>query len=565
MKVLGISELDNDAGACAWAEGRVVAAANEERFSRVKQHAGFPFRVVEWITQESRFRPNDFDLIAIAKPAAADEIRLVRQSLRNQPGHASSQSTRWERLLTRLAFQCYRLPKHGRSVGRMNSELAAWLKESGLSESRLVRIDHHRAHALSAWICSGFDPCLVFTCDGQGGGVTGTVWRGEGNRLDPLQTIHLPHSMGNLYAAATKALGFTPNRHEGKVTGLAAYVPPEEEELAEVRRLAWVEDDRYFAPHVYGAYPRIRRLLDRVGPQRFAAAFQKVLEEVVAGWAATHIHKHGIHRVALSGGVFANVKLNQRVAEIEGVDEVFVFPGMADGGLGHGAAMGALIDAGIEPPRGLDHVFWGPDIIEAEAVTALDQARLSCSRPAHLEPTVARLLAKGKVVAVCRGRLEFGPRSLGNRSILYQPTDTSVNDWLNKRLSRTEFMPFAPITRLEKARECYPQLSSLSTARFMTITTNCSPGLRASSPAVVHVDGTARPQIVSSESQPFLHEVLENYERLTGIPCLINTSFNMHEEPIVCTAQDAVRAAIQARIDYLVLGPFLAEITPTVG
>ncbi|MCA9442617.1 MAG: hypothetical protein KC964_17575 [Candidatus Omnitrophica bacterium] len=561
MKILGISELDNDAGACALIDGKVAAAANEERFSRIKQHAGFPFRAVEWICKHTGVEPKDFDAIAIAKPEAEEEIRLVRKPVLEYGWNQERRSSFLDKKLTQAAFRFYRFPKHKRSVLDLNAELETWLRQSDIDRSKIYRVDHHRAHALSAQVASGFDACLAVTCDGQGAGVTGTVWKGEGISLHPIQKIHLPHSMGNFYAAATKALGFTPNRHEGKVTGLAAYAEPTEEDLATLRRIAWAGGGSYYAPCVYGAYPKIKRFLDNAGKERFAATFQKVLEETVVDWVRFHADQTGLSRVVLSGGVFANVKLNQRIEEIEGVEEVFVFPGMADGGLGHGAAVGWDWDCGEnETVPGLDHVYWGPEPTGEECARSIRDSGLEATQPEDLVGETARLLAEGKVVAVCRGALEFGPRALGHRSILYQPTDPSVNDWLNVQLRRTEFMPFAPVTRMENASRCYPKLSSKSTARFMTITTDCSQEMAKKCPAVTHVDGTARPQLIDRETDPFYYDVLKRYEEATGNPSLINTSFNLHEEPIVATPSEAIQAAKQASLNYLILADTLIRI-----
>ncbi len=561
MKILGISELDNDAGACALIYGKVAAAANEERFSRIKQHAGFPFRAIEWISKTTGLSPNDFDGIAIAKPEVDEEIRLVRKPVQEYQWNGERRSSFLEKKLTQAAFRYYRFPKHKRSVLQLNAQLESWIRQTGVDRSRIYRVDHHRAHALSAQVASGFDPCLAVTCDGQGAGVTGTVWQGEGRLLAPIQKTYLPHSMGNFYAAATKALGFTPNRHEGKVTGLAAYAKSTEEDLAFLRRLAWAEGGDYFAPCVYGAYPGIRGFLNQAGKERFAATFQKVLEETLAGWVRFHVETTQSKKVVLSGGVFANVKLNQRIAEIDGVEEVFIFPGMADGGLGHGAAIGWDRDHGLnESIPGIDHIFWGPEPTSTECARAIEDAGLAASRPGDLSQETASLLSQGKVIAVCRGPLEFGPRALGHRSILYQTTDPTVNDWLNVKLRRTEFMPFAPVTRMEDAASCYPNLTSKSTARFMTLTTDCSKEMSEKCPAVVHVDGTARPQLIERETDPFYYDVLSQYQEETGFPCLINTSFNLHEEPIVATAADAVRAAREAGLDYLVLGDYLVRV-----
>jgi carbamoyltransferase len=235
---------------------------------------------------------------------------------------------------------------------------------------------------------------------------------------------------------------------------------------------------------------------------------------------------------------------------------------MGDEGLAVGAAwFTALTRHGARPTR-QPHMYWGPEYSEAECRGALDGHSLTATRldDAEMAVRVGDRLASGEVVAVCRGRLELGPRALGHRTILFQTTDGTVNDWLNKRLDRTEFMPFAPVTLDEHAEACYEGLDRCRhTAEFMTITCSCTPSMRASSPAVVHLDGTARPQLIRREIDAFCYDTLIRYHARTGIPSLINTSFNMHEEPIVCTPDDAVRAFLRGRLDALVLGPFLVE------
>ena len=269
-----------------------------------------------------------------------------------------------------------------------------------------------------------------------------------------------------------------------------------------------------------------------------------------------------LRSVALAGGVFANVRLNQAIAELDEIDDVWVFPAMGDEGLGLGAALVATARRAPLAPFRLDSAYLGDEYGEAEMRRALEAEGLPAEPlpdPA-LAARVAGLLAAGRVVAVCRGRMEFGPRALGHRTILYQTGDPTVNDWLNKRLRRTEFMPFAPVTLAEHADRCYVGLDACRyTAEFMTITCGCTPCMREMSPAVVHLDGTARPQIIRRETEPFYYDVVAEYHRRTGIPSLINTSFNMHEEPIVCTPGDAVRAFLQGHLDALALGPFLVE------
>jgi carbamoyltransferase len=236
----------------------------------------------------------------------------------------------------------------------------------------------------------------------------------------------------------------------------------------------------------------------------------------------------------VAGGVFANVKLNQRIHELDEVDRFFVHPGMDDGGLAIGSALASVIDE--EPSAATDligvlaNVYLGPKYDDHEVERAIDEAGCEARHESDIHATIAELLAEGHVVARFCGRMEYGPRALGSRSILYQSTDPSVNEWLNERLSRTE-----------------------------SITFDCTPEMKSQSPGVVHLDGTARPQLVDRQTAPDLHAILTAYHRLTGLPSLINTSFNLHEEPIVCTPGDALRAFRDGQLDYLAMNDFLVR------
>jgi carbamoyltransferase len=258
--------------------------------------------------------------------------------------------------------------------------------------------------------------------------------------------------------------------------------------------------------------------------------------------------------------VFGNVKLNQRINELPEVEYLFVHPGMSDEGLPVGAALALAAEHGDYVLERIKNVFWGPSYGEAAIEKALAAADFPAERCDDIERRVAFLLAEKRIVARCDGALEYGPRALGNRSILYHAGDPTVNDWLNRSLQRTEFMPFAPATLRSRAPEAYLNLASAeSAAGFMSVCFDCTPEFKEQCPAVVHVDGTARPQLVDEHSAPGFAAILTEYERLTGVASVINTSFNIHEEPIVCTPEDALRAFATARLDYLVLGPYLVS------
>ena len=294
-----------------------------------------------------------------------------------------------------------------------------------------------------------------------------------------------------------------------------------------------------------------------------AASIQELSEDITVRYVTHWIEKTGLHNVGVAGGVFANVLINQKVYEIDGVDSVFPYPAMSDEGIAGGAALVRFHEKAAKgeskPAKAFDTVYLGPSFSEEEIAAALDAKDVEYTRPENLEQEVARLLSENYVVARFAGKMEYGPRALGNRSILYRPDDPSVNDWLNQRLNRTEFMPFAPATIMENAERCYPHVAGVKdAARFMTVTQDCSEEMKRSCGGVVHVDGTARPQLVLEQDNPGYYKIIQEFEKLTGLPAIVNTSFNLHEEPIVCNPEDAVRGFLMGNLDVLAIGPFLA-------
>ena len=254
--------------------------------------------------------------------------------------------------------------------------------------------------------------------------------------------------------------------------------------------------------------------------------------------------------------------MNQRVHEVVGVNRIYIHPNMGDGGCASGAAILKARECGYAAER-METVLLGPEYGPDEMARALTAAGLGWEQPDEIEEAIAQLLAEKQIVARFNGRIEYGPRALGNRSILYPAQDPGVNQWLNERLGRTEFMPFAPATLFADRAASYQNTEGAEfAAEFMTITFDCTDEMIRTCPAAVHVDGTARPQLVTERSNPSLYRILMAYKRRTGISSIINTSFNMHEEPIVCTPDDAIRAFRQGRIDYLAMGPFLVSRPP---
>lgn len=602
MIVLGL-HLSHDASAALVVDGRIVAAASEERFRRVKLFCGFPTLAIERVLRVGGVRPEQVDRIAVATKEIFRALgwREVKKRMATE-GQAG-----WERkkvLVDRVAsYFLGRRPEvdveedRGREIF-----LDALERDHGLRRSRVGFYDHHTCHAASALYTSPFDEATVITLDGRGDGLCGTAWDGRGWELRRRTTIGDLHSLGMFYAAVTCFLGFRPNRHEGKVTGLAARgdvarlypafrrlfrVDPERrtvilelssepparspDELAGVlRRLPLRLKDRInlmanvdfeqvlYAVNYYSMLAHLERVAGDAPREDVAAAAQRVAEDVACELARS-VLPPGIDRpLCLAGGVFANVRINQRLRELDSVSNVYVQPAMGDDGLALGAALLGSLPVlrahGDERPCRMNDAYLGPGYDEAAIVAACRREGVAFERRPSVHADIACHIHAGKLVGRFVGRMEWGPRALGHRSILIRPVDKAINDSVNHRLHRTEFMPFAP-SMLEEVAADYlvGWRPDHVAAEYMTATYEVVADRRRSIEAVVHVDGTARPQVVSADRNPDFHAILSEYRKLSGLGVAVNTSFNMHEEPIVESPSDAIRSLKRGCVDVLML------------
>jgi carbamoyltransferase len=586
-----------DSTAALVVDGRLVAAVEEERLSRVKMHLGFPRRAIAEVLRIASVDPQEVDQVTFSFTDYLSAHPAITQLLLRESGFPFDPENPLEpAMMLRSVLSVVREPGAlspgiGKSSRRFTEQnLATYLRalrELGLRVDRLTPVDHHLSHAASAYYCSGFDDCLVVTADGCGDGRSATINVARDGEITTLVESPENASAGFLYSSVTSFLGFRAHRHEGKITGLAAYgdpascyevfrpclgVSPDGDSLTcEFAEGSWLDSARYltrlpgrryYRRAVMNAYEEhYRRHLSERAREDVAAAVQRRLEDVVTAYVQPVLQRTGLRQLALAGGVFANVKLNQRLYELPEVDAIFVHPNMGDGGNAAGSALWSVHNESDRNGSGpLADVYLGPSFGEDEIESELRSRGLPYRRFEAIETEVAERVAAGLVVGRFEGRMEYGPRALGNRSILATPTDPSINDVLNKRLHRTEFMPFAPSVLAADART-YFALSDgdLHASEFMTITCDVRDEHRAEIPAVTHVDGTARPHVVHESANPSYHRILSEYKRRTGLGVIVNTSFNIHEEPIVCTPADACTAFEQGSVDALAIGRFLVE------
>jgi carbamoyltransferase len=542
--ILGInySGLHDSAISIVTPEGMPVFAVSLERLSRVKQDGRTLHELLDAIPWERIYK------VAISAPEYLPK---------KDGGKSKILST----LLPhpRLADTLAHGPGFYKAISRIPCEK--------------VFVGHQEAHASSVFWGSGFEESLCLTYDG---GMFNDLWFGglyrcsKTDGITPLDRFDalLYAKVTTLYAFVTALLGFVPLRHEGKITGLAAYGKPTDRcrkllkkwfeqdyfELETCLQYVNIYDD-YAIPQLFPSSKKLisfRAQIEGISREELAATIQDFSEKhILQILSNARSLEWGSANICLAGGLFANVKINQKVVE-SGFDKLFVAPPMTDEGTALGAAWHVISGLDKFKPQSLHTMFLGPAYSEVDVLATVKKENIIFNVPEKPARTIAELLAQGSIVAVFQGAAEFGPRALGNRSILAQATEVGINQSLNERLNRTEFMPFAPMTRVEDAELCYNGIEHVRhAAEFMTVTVNCTEIMKKTCPAVVHVDGTARPQLVNAEANLFMHQVLTFYKKLTNNLAIVNTSFNVHEEPIVCSPEDALRGFFESGLDYL--------------
>jgi carbamoyltransferase len=562
MVHLGINQDRYDSGVAVASGGQLLYAANEERFSRKKCQGGFPYRALDAAFEVTGIRPSDVDRICVAglvtPPLPVRMVPRLHQILFKEDRTGANPCREW--LIDYLAFHtgvanASESSILGRTTANLRGIAVRRSLPSALRRASIEFVEHHTAHAAGAHFLSGFDETMCLTADGYGDRLSLTVSRWRGDAGERLSSVPLHHSLGLFYEEVTQALGFIPNRHEGKITGLAAYG---DWRRVDVPSPFSCSDGqlRYDGVHGQRAVRWLREhLCARYRREDIASWAQHVLEENILQVARFWLRRTGLSSLVVGGGVFANVRLNQLLHELPEVNRFFVHPNMGDGGL----ALGAIAVAGGLTSGVFRDAFLGEDL-DAEVIASLDSAGLPYERSDDVDAALPELLAGGNLVARYRGRMEWGPRALGNRSVLARSDDLDAVARLNRLLRRSDFMPFAPAV-LDEDADAY--LLGLNGARgaaeFMTVCFAATDRMKADHPAVVHVDGSVRAQVVRRETNPSFHRLLSAYKALTGAPILLNTSFNIHEEPIVRTPAEAISAFRRAGLDFLALGHCLVS------
>jgi carbamoyltransferase len=560
---LGINQDRYDSGVTLSDGEGILYAANEERFTRKKTQGGFP-----WLALESAFRYTGINRRDV------DEICLAGVMTPPLPLRAFPALQNWVFALDRTGEApltdwvvdqiVYRTPMAHQSSDSLFRRVAVRFLDPAvrrtldpqLRRAKLRFVEHHEAHAAAAFHLSGFETALALTIDCMGDGLSATASHCSPGRLDRLWSADSHASIGQFYEMITAALGFIPSQQEGKVTGLAATGDPGA--VTEPSPFTFEGETLRYTGFCgrRGVLWAREKLVARHRREDVARWAQEVLEATVVQVARRWLRHTQLRRLVLAGGVFANVSLNRRLQSLDEVDEIFVCPNMGDGGLGLGAIAAS---GGLRSQRVAD-VFWGEDFSPEEIGAAVHRSGAAAERIDNIDLRIAELIAGGNLVALFRGRMEWGPRALGNRSILARADDPTAPARLNALLQRDDFMPFAPAVMAEDAGVFINGLERAAhAAEFMTTCFEATAQMRSAQPAVVHVDGTTRAQVVRAHANPGLHGVLRALKAITGAGIALNTSFNVHEEPIVRTPDEAISTFRRAGLDFLVLGDCLVR------
>jgi carbamoyltransferase len=567
MNILGITQTPpnfaRDTSAVLLSDGVLIGAVAEERFSRIKHHAGYPFNSIKYLLKEAKLKNRDIDYVVIPWGSSS---RL------------NSLGEKWREFKLGQIYNSIR----GIKSKRINANVEKVSLENEFPNAKIMKFDHEFSHASSSYRASGFNKALIITLDGEGVDqkklTSGGIFIGNKGELETLELFPMSASFGYFYGAVTDELGFKHCDGEGKTMGLAAYGDSakcyDELEIIcpqingiKVNRCKNSDAKKDIGFGYFGVYnnvffhnlanPYIRYLKDRYGDKNLAAAAQKILEDKIVQLITNAVELTGIKNICLAGGVFLNVKVNKKIREIPGVEDVFIYPNAGDGG----ATFGAVLElyhhlTGKHEDKRLDHVYLGPAYSNSDIERELRGTGLKFEYVGDDAPSIiADLIERGEVIGWAYNRAEWGPRALGARSVLADPRSVEIKERINNILKRREwFMPFAPSILEDKIGN---YVENPCNSPFMIMAFDVKNGRIEDIKGATHVDNTARVHTVNKNSNPRYYEMIKCFEEKTDVPVVLNTSFNRHGLPIVNSPRDALEHLKWGCVDYLAIEDYI--------
>ena len=552
---LNYSEM-HDSSACIARDGEVLFAIAEERLSRQKHDARFPELAIRACLDFAGVQPQQLDHVCFGWPHATAALKHDLKCMAT-----GSVPRNYVDLVSTL--------RRNLSFTRQQNGEKPFRARFPATRATFRFIDHHLAHAISAYAFSGLDNAAVLVLDGRGAWEATSLWHGRDGRLEHIWTIPWPNSLGLFYAQFTQYLGFQPYSDEWKVMGLAPFgepgiklrdfIVPDDNPYKVSARLLLGQDSSPLAGIVSRLGPgRVPESQIDTRHKNLAFAVQQSCEDAMLALAGAAVETTGCRNLCLAGGVALNSKANGKIAASGLVDHIFVQPAASDDGVCLGAVLAPYMDNGGKlPSHKMRHAYLGSASSDEEIDKALQTYKLRATRAADPAAAAAQMLANGKILGWFQGRMEFGPRALGARSILADPRDPEMTAKVNNAVKFREWWrPFAPSMLAEVADE---YIESATDSPFMILTAQVRPEKRTVIPSVTHVDGSARPQTVERDVNPLYWRLIREFGDRTGVPVVMNTSFNLRGEPIVCTPTDGIRTFFSSGMDALVIGSFVLE------
>jgi carbamoyltransferase len=548
--ILGVTDtVSQDNAACILKDGELLGMIEEERLNRIKHAPRMqPAKAIEWCLGLAKCKLEDVDRIAIG---FSHPNRILWDNMLEKAGRYLRRKP-----VLRNPREEYRYWKRHRYYLRL---LAPYLRD----RKKVLFVRHHIAHAASSFFLSPFDKANIISLDGSGGQDAGLAAVGEGTRMEVVRYVERETSWGEFYERFTAALGFRPHCDEGKVMGLAAYGDPKGQVFPFINFTNGtgfpVYDRNEFLRAVKEIRPRRRDEWPINGyHEQIAARLQYSLEQVVAAISETLYRRSGYKSLCMAGGTALNCSCNGKLLSLPHVERIFVQPAAADCGTALGAAVWAHVQMTGERPRTkFNHLYWGPSFTSEEIEKVLRQAKVPYHRSENVARETAQLIYANKMVGWFQGRMEVGPRALGGRSILANPTNPAMKDAVNNNVKfREAWRPFAPSILAEHVEEYF---GTKHPSPFMILAFQANAAVKEKIPAALHVDNTGRPQTVEKETNPIYWEMINEFKKLSGVPVVLNTSFNVAGQPIVCTPKDALGTFYICGLDALAIGDFIVE------
>lgn len=570
MYILGFTISSHDASACLMKDGKVITLVEEERVSRVKGAPNsLPIKATIACLKHNDITLNDLSYISVSW-----NVEKYNGYMQDFYTHLSEKFIK-----DKVTIQSEKELLNRFKKENVEFRIRQGFLNEGITEKLppILYYDHHLCHAASTFFASGFDESLIITVDGSGEEVATGIWHGVGEKINKIHAYNLPNSLGWFYSCITEYLGFTPNQSEGTVMGLAAYGQENEKIRKVLEKIVYISDEGeyvvnpyyiFFGDHTYGKR-FTDKLVKELGIPRkktedilqihkdIAYIAQDILEKVMLNIVEKFTKKYKIRKLCLAGGIAMNCKMNGIIGHSNLIDDIFIQPASSDSGSSLGSAMLASLDNGFNPRFNMKNAYYGLELRDIEIEKALILSKVKFKKINDVSLEAAKMLANHKIVGWVQGAMEIGARALGNRSILANPSKKENKDILNNLVKfREPWRPFAPSFTIERFREIFPEENECP---FMIYAINADENLKEQIVAAVHVDNTIRAQSVSVEDNKLYHDLIKKFYVLTGIPAVLNTSFNIKGEPIVCTTADALRCFFSTGIDVMFIGSFMVE------